>query len=147
MNEAAFSYFIKQKQNIKKSNLIEYNDCFKMAAYLKSGSQVSKHTVQQIFTIRSENLEVAANFSKKYNGNLKCVHDFCDGRDDQKHLYQNCSYFQNPTIIMNKIVEYEEIFGENVQNQVFVSSQIMKAYLERCRYISPQKEEIQRNPD
>ena len=55
---AAFAYLIDQKQKFKKCNSIQYNDTFKMAKYLKSGSRISKTLSQQIFSIQSENLEV-----------------------------------------------------------------------------------------
>ena len=89
---SAFAYLIDQKLKFKKCNFIQYDDTFKMAKYLKSGSRISKTLSQQIFSIRSENLEVAEHFPRKYQENIKCIHENCLGTDGQ-NTFLNLVYF------------------------------------------------------
>ena len=133
---AAFAYLIDQKQKLKKCNFIQYDDTFKMAKYLKSGSRISKTLSQQIFSIRSENLEVAENFPRKYQENIKCIHENCLGTDGQKHLFESCLFFQNSSMILEEVIPYEAVFSDNLKHQSFITMQIMDAYTKRCKYIS-----------
>ena len=107
-----------------------------MTKYLKSGSRISKTFSQQIFSIRSENLEVAENFPRKYQENIKCIHENCLGTDGQKHLFESCLFFQNSSMILEEVIPYEAVFSDNLKHQSFITMQIMDAYTKRCKYIS-----------
>ena len=147
MNKAAFHYLLKEKETLKKSSFLMYNN-FAIQNYLKTGANISKTNIQHIFCLQSESLDVAQNFSKKYQNNITCQHEACPGRDDQKHLYESCAFFTTKSDSFDKSIEYEEIFKNNVQNQLLISRKIFEAYNKREQYISfQQRGKNQRNPD
>ena len=63
---------------------------------------------------------------------MKCS----DGQDSQSHLYE-CAKLQNTNAISNNnMIGYEEIYGNNVQNQLYITRVIFSAYKSRCEYMS-----------
>ena len=140
-------YFVFLGQLWNLWSCLMYNN-FAIQNYLKTGANISKTNIQNIFCLWSESLDVAQNFSKKYQNNITCQHEACPGRDDQKHLYESCAFFTANSDSFDKSIEYEEIFKNNVQNQLLISRKIFEAYNKREQYISfQQRGKIQRNPD
>ena len=143
MEEAAFKYLLSEKNKLKKSQRLIYTN-FSRQDYLKSGSNLSKTAVQNIYCVRSESLEVASNYSTKYKDNLLCPHISCPGEDSQQHLYSECEYFKISEKSDNNTL-YEEIFGCNTGKLSFISKRIFKAYKQRNDYLSFQQ--TRRDPE
>ena len=129
----AFKYLLEEKSKKKKGREINYEK-YEMQSYLKSGSGISTLEAKHIFCLRSHSLDVAANYSNRYNSNA-CIKKCLDGHDSQFHLYK-CPGLQPNVISCNNSVEYDEIYGSDVPKQISVMRMIYSAFEKRCEILS-----------
>ena len=134
IKHAAFKNLMSEKSKQKKGSFIKY-DKLQMQNYLKSISGLNVSEAKQIFTLKSDNLDVANNFSKRYSENNCIIDKQCVGEDSQFHYYE-CPFMNRNTLVNNSYqISYEEIYGEDVEKQTFVMRIIMKAFKRRNEII------------
>ena len=127
MNKAivrkAFERLMNIKQSHSKVKNIVYSN-LKMQNYLKpSRVKINQNEIQTIFKLRSRVIDVKQNFRGKYE-NLECRS--CKSEEEsQKHVYEYWKIKENNEN-KRKMIEYENIFGENSKNQ----AEIAKNFLE-----------------
>ena len=88
IRDAAYKYLQKEKESKSKVKNIQYKK-YKLQNYLKS-NLFSNFSTEILFRLRSQNIEVKANFKSKYKVNnvinLQCRMDNCYEIEDQQHL-------------------------------------------------------------
>ena len=135
IKEAAFKYLVTEKSKQKKGSIIKYNN-LSIQNYLKSSAKIKVFDAKQIFHLRSDSLDVASNFSKKYLHNNCIINERCKGEDSQSHYYQ-CPFMLNDSILtISDNIPYEEIYGEDESKQLFIMRNVMKGYNQRNMILS-----------
>ena len=108
IREAAFKFLSNKKSKLSKGSEINYKK-LECQQYLEASSKLPKKLMQEIFMIRSRNLQVRCNFPKQ-NIKLECCAPSCQSLESQKHLYE-CKFFEPTSMMMkNNDVKYEDIF-------------------------------------
>ena len=135
IKQAAFKFLTSEKSKQTKGSLIKYNK-LELQSYLKSTSGINAFEAKQIFNLKSDNLDVAKNFSNHYSKSACILDKQCPGEDSQIHYYE-CQYMSHD-ILTNQMsqISYEEIYGEDVNKQAFIMRIIMKAYKRRNEIIT-----------
>ena len=124
ISEAAFQYLIKKRGS--KGMEISYTS-LKMSEYLlPNDSGLSIDDKRYIFEIRNRMIYIPANFSSDENENI-CIS--CKSIEDMNHVY-SCRHWNNE----NEEVKYENIFTDNIHNQVIVYKRFKENYEKRERY-------------
>ena len=135
IKQSALEHLIAEKSKQKKGTLLKYNT-LEMQNYFKSSSEIKSSEAKNIFNLRSNTLDVADNFSKKYSRNSCVIDEQCKGTDSQKH------YFECPFISINFLssqsdqTKYEDIYGNEVRKQAFVTRIVMNTYKQRNKIMS-----------
>ena len=128
INKAALNFLLDEKNNLKKGNIINYEELM-LQNYFQSQSNLKISDARQIFKLRSESLDVARNFSYKYDNSDCKISDQCKGEDSQVH-YFHCSFVNNK-VHNTENISYFEIFKNNLNNQLYVMKTIMHSYEQR----------------
>ena len=98
-----------------------------MSEYLlPNDSGLSIEDKRYIFEIRNRMIHIPANFSSDENENI-CIS--CKSIEDMNHVY-SCRHWNNE----NEKVKYENIFTDNIHNQVIVYKRFKENYEKRERY-------------
>ena len=94
-----------------------------MQNYLKpSRVKINQNEIQTIFKLRSRVIDVKQNFRGKYE-NLECRS--CKSEEEsQKHVYE-CWNIKENNENERKMIEYENIFGENSKNQAEIAKNFL----------------------
>ena len=102
--------------------------------YLKPGTGLTTQDMKQIYLIRARNLFLKTNFPGMFSDN-KCVNINCDQKDTQFHLfYSDC--FKSENKIIEKNLEYNQIFSNDVTRQKIIKEIIMQRYQIRSNILS-----------
>ena len=95
---------------------------FEMQNYLKSNSiKTTQEEMQEIFRLRCKVTDVKSNFKWKYD-KLEC--NICEKEEEesQKHIIEECMELnKNKNEEFEKMPRYEEIFKNNVRNQIKIT--------------------------
>ena len=106
---------------------------------LKPGTDLSVEEIQQIFLLRTRNLQVKCNFQLQHT-DRKCVVDQCVGEDSQLHLFF-CFFLEDPFAVSDYTLNYTDIFSDNVAKQRIVMQTVMHKFERSCQYLlSPDRE-------
>ena len=109
IKKKALEYLLKMRGN--KGKEILYSE-IQMAIYLKPNDEgLTIADKRYIFAIRNRMIYLQTNFPSNKNRDENCKN--CGERETTKHVYL-CD--QNKENKENNIIQYEEIFGENLKN-------------------------------
>ena len=122
--EIAFQYLMSKRKY--KGSEIKYSE-IETAEYLMPNNQLNNEEKRRIFSIRNRMINIPANFISRDKNEYKCI---CKQREDMEHIYE-CLFLneQRPEI------EFEEIFGENIEK--------MKKVLKRFECNIKRRKEIE----
>ena len=133
INKAALDYLIKTKNKQSKGSELFYHS-LEMQPYFQPQNRLSIRQMQQIFQLRSRNLPIKANFPNQFN-DKRCVIPECSGQDSQRDLF-NCKYLDPNNILMERSIEYEDLFSNDVKKQVLVMNILYQKYNSRLEYMA-----------
>ena len=137
INKAALDYLIKTKNKQSKGRDLFYHS-LEMQPYFLPQNRLSIRQMQQIFQLRSRNLPLKANFPNQFN-DKRCVIPECSDQDSQKDLF-HCKYLDPKNILMERSIEYEDLFSNDVKKQVLVMNILYKKYNSRLEYMASRAE-------
>ena len=90
------------------------------------------------YHIRSREIYLKANFPSAFQ-NIFCPAPHSNPeRDDQIHLYK-CPYFSTNHSLISRHVDYEEIYGTDVEKQIQVMTILFERLEVRKQYLSSQQ--------
>ena len=92
-----------------------------MQKYLKPNKIATIEESQEIFKMRSKVTDVKGNFKGKYDS-IEC--NFCNEDELQKH-FMECKVI-NENKKHENFLKYEDIFEQNVQNQVKIARKFLE---------------------
>ena len=126
VEDEAFEKLQQQKGGHSKVKKLNHSK-LKMQKYLKANkNDIKVEEAQIIFKMRSRMTDVKVNFRNK-NETLEC--DVCkDEEETQKHVLECKEIMKNKNKILMQ-PEYEEIFQDNVKNQI----EIAKIFIENMK--------------
>ena len=108
--ESAFRYLMKKRG--KKGMQISYQE-IKMSEYLLPNEQLSIDDQRNIFSMRNKMSDIPSNFTSEEKNTFKCC---CGTKEEMEHIYY-CKYLNKEKTEVN----YDEIFGENLNNLKWIS--------------------------
>ena len=118
---ACFASLLKEKNILSKGKEIKY-DSLHIQAYLKTENKIDMDTKRRIMRVRLRDVPLRGNFPNSYT-DKKCPVPSCNEEETQRHIYySNC--INTSSVALNKSVEYDEVFKENVASQVFIANMI-----------------------
>ena len=115
--ESCFKQLISDKQRLSKGKEIIYFK-FETQNYFKPQSCLSTETMRRIYHTRCREIYLKCNFPASFGDN-KCISPCSVGQDNERHIY-SCKYFSNQNELLIRNNSFEEIFENNVQNQIDV---------------------------
>merc|ERR1711954_609057 len=114
------------KENHSKVSNLSHTT-LKMQNYFKANRhKISKEESQMIFKMRCRVTNVKMNMKGKFE-NLEC--SVCNSENESQIHIMECSEISKHKEIKEKIVEYENILGENVKKQL----EIVKCFIENMK--------------
>ena len=127
LNKAILNMALKRLNALKQKHSKVQNlshEKLKMQNYLKANKhKISKYESETIFKMRTRVTRVKMNYRGEFE-NLQCT--ICDEEyESQQHIIE-CLEIRKMKETENKIIEYEKLFGENVEKQL----EIAKCFLE-----------------
>ena len=126
IQQAALEYLNKEKSGHSKVLHISHLE-MEMQDYLKP-NQITIHEAKAIFQLRCRMLDVRVNFSGSYT-DLNCP--LCKKKEDsQKHLLE-CEKLVVEGEIARNILEYNDLFGEDLNPKIEVARIILSRYKNR----------------
>ena len=130
IKKTALQYLLSVKEKQKKGSFLKYEK-LEMQNYFKSSSEINNFEAKSIFNLRSNNLDVASNFSKKYVKNNCIINEQCSGLDSQEHYFECPFASDNSLMNQSNQVKYEDIYGNSVMKQALVMRITMRVYKQR----------------
>ena len=120
--------------SLSKGKEIKYSS-LQMQSYLQPGCNISIEIRRKILGLRLRDIDLKGNFSKAYS-DIYCQIPNCNEIETQRHVfYSTC--IQSTNIQQQKeVIEYEEIFQNNVVVQTIVA-RIIYANIEKRKQIFP----------
>ena len=122
IEEKAFQYLMEKKKEHSKMSDLKY-DKLRIQNYLKPESKLLNSERNFILQIRSRMLNVKNNFKSSWKNNLECRLCLDGILEDQKHILL-CEALNQNCLSTNDDIKYEEIFSENIKNQIDVSRRL-----------------------
>ena len=126
--KACFNSLLKEKNILSKGREIQYS-CLMTQSYLKPESSLVIDDMRWIFSVRSRDIDLRANFPNK-NNDTSCVFKDCLERETQAHFW-SCSYYGRKGEVADGEVKYEDIFSDSPQKQEGVIRIIQQRYSRR----------------
>ena len=132
VKEAAFSaYFFEinqVKDKLSKGRQLFYNQ-LSIQPYLTPKFQLTSEEMKIILKIRLRDIPLKCNFPGAYSDRNCLAFPSCSGEDSNKHLFI-CDFMSPQNIICQTNLNYESIFGDEVDKQANIA-RIMRARLQR----------------
>ena len=133
--KACFKYLLSERSKLSKGKEIEYTK-LETQPYLKPGMSLTVDSMRKIYHIRCREVYLKCNYPSAF-GDKKCPAPHTE-MDQQNHVF-NCLYFSKENEIVSSKLIYEDIFKNNVKNQVEIMT-VFYARLEvRRSYLPPQQ--------
>ena len=120
IKEYTFKELTKKKENHSKVMSLKHKN-LEMQKYLKPNKIATIEESQEIFKMRSKVTDVKGNFKGKYDS-IEC--NFCNEDELQKHIME-CKVI-NENKKHENFLKYEDIFEQNVQNQVKIAREFLE---------------------
>ena len=109
-----------------------------MQNYLKETDiDISLDEKKWIFKCRTDDIDIKGNFSWKYE-NHSCVSCKLDIRENNEHLL-NCKKLLGNNGIISYIPSYEELFENELDDQVYVSRILRENFRLRKEFLKEQE--------
>ena len=130
--ETCFQELLAEKQKLSKGKEIPYIK-FETQAYLKPGNGISSDMMRKIYHTRCREIYLKCNFPSNFS-DKKCFGPCSDGEDRDKHIF-SCLYFSNGSEMLSKELNFENIYGHNVEQQkeivniLYARLEVRKKYL------------------
>ena len=115
-------------KHIKHENLV-------LQPYLKAG-KMSNTQRKFIFQLRSKMLDMKVNYQGSHN-NLLC--ELCGKHEDSQQSLLICEKLMDPNEIVIELPVYEDLFSQDVQRQMHISSILKKKFDLRNKLIQDLK--------
>ena len=115
--ESCFKQLLLDKQKLSKGKEINYTES-KTQNYLLSENGLSTEIMRKIYHTRCRELYLKCNYPASFS-DKKCLSPCNEGQDCERHIF-SCKYFSKQNEIFLSNISFEEVFENNVQNQVSV---------------------------
>ena len=106
-----------------------------MSEYLLPNEQLSIDDQRNIFAMRNKMSDIPSNFTSEEKNTFKCC---CGTKEEMEHIYY-CKYLNKEKTEVN----YDEIFGENLNNLKWISRRFEHNLSERNKKENKIGQEIQ----
>ena len=130
--KACFSDFMKQKSNLSKGKLLNY-DKLEMQSFFHSKHGLSADSMRKIYSLRTRSLPLKCNAPSQYTDRL-CLAPDCLEEDQEEHLYR-CKFLSEGEHLVQSNIKYEDIFSCDVNKQDIVKNMFFVKYLKRAQYL------------
>ena len=114
VKSAAFQELKNMQEKHKKLDQVVFSD-FIIQPYLKS-NLFSKDEIKLLYLLRSKCHSSKQNFRKLYKNDTRCTFQ-CPDVEDQTHVFTQCYPIISQTTEANKLLKYDDIFGDLLQQK------------------------------
>ena len=123
------------KQKLSKGSEISYPS-LQLQTYLKSSQNLSVLSMKRIISVRLRDIYLKCNFPGSFSDKKCLAAPMCSGDDSNRHLFL-CRFMSTANEISIREINYEQIFGDNVQVQEIISNMIFTRLEKRKSFIDP----------
>ena len=121
-----------QRQTLSRGKEIEYTQ-LETRKYLSLSNNLTIEEMKNIMRIRIRDIDVKANFPNYYK-DRKCSVPECKAEETNSHIF-NCKFLGAENDVVEKEVEYENIFSDDAEKQANVARIFVNRMRKRKTFI------------